>query len=161
MAMLGQWFILFHIVSSFFLVGGLIAREATNAYARRQSDVAIFAHFTRLSRWFDLKIVSPGSHAVLIFGLGAAWLRGWPVFGALQGSSINWVFVALLLYLTTVPLVFWVLIPRGKIFRQKLAEAEAQGVFTAELRASMADQATQKSVARPTTNSRCRLRSRK
>src|SRR5690606_1759324 len=79
------------------------------------------------------------SHAVLTFGLGAAWLRGWPVLGVLQGSSIHWVLVALLLYFTPVPLAVWVLIPRGKIFRQRLAEAETLGVFTAELRAAMTD----------------------
>lgn len=140
MAVLAQWMILLHIVSAFIFVGGLIGREVTLAYARRQEHIEIFVQMIALSRWFDLKIVSPGSHAILLFGLGAAWLRGWPILGALQGSSINWVFVSLLLYLTTVPLVFLVLIPRGKLFRQRLAEAELQGRFTSELRTAMDDQ---------------------
>jgi hypothetical protein len=139
MAILGQWFVLLHIVSAIVLIAGLIGRGFTRAYARHQEQLDIFVQFLGLSRWFVNKLISPGSHAVLIFGLLAAWTRGWPIFGFLQGSPVNWVFVSLLLYLTTIPLVFFIFIPRGKIFNRELAEAQSQGLMTAELRVAMDD----------------------
>lgn len=139
MAIFGQWLVLLHIISAFVLIAGLIGREGTRAYARRQEKIEIFTPMIGLSGWFENILVIPGSNAVLILGLASAWARGWPLFGVLQGSSINWVFVSLLLYLVTIPLVTLIFLPRGKIFAQKLADAQSQGVITPELRAAMED----------------------
>jgi hypothetical protein len=75
----------------------------------------------------------------LLFGLGAAWVYGWPLLGVLQGSSINWLFVSLLLYLSLIPVIIFIFLPRGKIFGQRLADAQAQDTMTTELRAAMVD----------------------
>jgi hypothetical protein len=143
MAMLGQWLVLLHVISAFALIAGLIGREMTRAYARRQEEIDLFARFIDLSGWFESKLVIPGSNAVLVLGLVAGWVLGWPVFGVLQGSPINWLFVSLLLFLTFIPLVTLIFLPRGKIFAQRLGEARAQGIITPELRAAMDDPVVQ------------------
>jgi hypothetical protein len=137
--MLGQWFVLLHILSAFALIAGLIGREATRAYTRRQEKIEMFVPLIELSGWFENKLVIPGSQALLLLGLASAWTRGWPLLGFLQGSPINWLFVSLILFLTLIPLIVFIFVPRGKIFAQKLAAAQAQGAITPELRASMDD----------------------
>jgi hypothetical protein len=139
MAALGQWFVLLHVISAFILIAGLIGREGTRAYARRQEKLETFVSLIGLSGWFESKLVIPGSNAVLLLGLASALARGWPLFGVLQGSSINWLFVSFLLYLVMVPLITLIFLPRGKIFAQKLAAAQTQGVITPEVRAAMED----------------------
>ena len=139
MTALGQWLVLLHILSAFALVAGLVGREFARAYALRQDELKTFIQLIGLSGWFENKLVIPGSNAVLVFGLLAAWVRGWPLLGLLQGSPINWLFVSLLLYLILIPMIIFVFLPRGKIFGQKLAVAQAQGLITREVRAAMED----------------------
>jgi hypothetical protein len=139
MAALGQWLVLLHILSAFAMIAGLVGREFTRAYARRQNEIKTFIQLIGLSGWFESKLVIPGSTAVLVLGLLTAWVRGWPLLGVLQGSAINWPFVSLLLYLIIIPLIVFIFIPRGKIFEQKLATAQSQGVITPELSAAMDD----------------------
>lgn len=139
MADLGQWLVLLHIISAFALIAGLVGREFTRAYARRQERIEIFTQLLGLSGWFEEKLVIPGSTALLVLGLVTAWARGWPLFGVLQGSPINWLFVSLLLFLTIIPLIVFIFVPRGKVFGQKLATAQAQATMTPELRAAMDD----------------------
>lgn len=139
MAVFGQWLVLLHVVSAFAFVAGLVGRDMSRAFARRQEKIEPFAQLIGLSRWFERNLIMHASHAIILLGLTTAWVRGWPILGVLQGSSINWVFVSLLLYLTTIPLVPLVFAPRGKLFRAKLAAAQAQGVITPELRAAVDD----------------------
>jgi hypothetical protein len=139
LAVLGQWLVLLHVISAFAFVAGLVGREVSRAYARRQEKLDPFTQLMGLSRWFERNLVMHGSHAIIIFGTATAWVRGWPLFGVLQGSSINWVFVSLLLYLTTVPLIPLIFVPRGKRLRERLTAAQAEGVITPELRAAMND----------------------
>ena len=48
MASLGQWLILLHVISAFALVAGLIGREFTRVYARRQERIDHFVQFVGL-----------------------------------------------------------------------------------------------------------------
>jgi hypothetical protein len=139
MAAFGQWLVLLHVISAFAMTAGLVGREFTRAYARRQEKLETFVQLNGLSGWFENKLVIPGSNAVLLLGLAAAWARGWPLLGVLQGSPINWLFVSLLLYLTFIPLVIFIFLPRGKILGQKLAAAQSQGTISPELRGAMED----------------------
>jgi hypothetical protein len=77
---------------------------------------------------------------VFVFGLLIAWLRGWPLFGFLQGASANWLLVSVLLYLAMFPLVIFIFVPRGKLFERALEEAVAEGRVTLQLRAAIEDQ---------------------
>jgi hypothetical protein len=76
---------------------------------------------------------------LLGLGLLAAWLGGWPILGFLQGGSANWILVSLLLYLTLVPLILWVFLPRGRVFEGALQDALAVGRVTPALREAFAD----------------------
>jgi hypothetical protein len=86
-------------------------------------------------------MVRPGSLLLLAGGLITAWAEGWPVFGFLQGGGANWVLVSLVLYLSTVPLIIGVFIPRGRVFEAALEEAAAQGSVTPRLTTAFADRA--------------------
>jgi hypothetical protein len=139
MTALGEWLVLLHVLSAFALIAGLVGREFTRAYARRQDEIKSFIQLIGLSGWFESKLVIPGSNAVLVLGLLTAWVRRWPLLGVLQGSPINWPFVSLLLYLLFIPIIVFIFVPRGRLFEQKLAAAQAQGVITPELSAAMND----------------------
>ena len=72
-------------------------------------------------------------------GLIAAWVRGWPILGFLQGGGSNWVLVSLVIYLSIIPVIVFVFIPRGKIFRAAFDEAKALGQVTPRLKAALGD----------------------
>jgi hypothetical protein len=94
-----------------------------------------------LSNVFDFTLVRPISLFVLLTGLAAAWARGWPILGVLQRAPINWVLAALLIYLTIIPLIVFVFLPRARAYEHALAEASAQGTVTPALRAALDDPA--------------------
>src|SRR6185369_9725248 len=79
--------------------------------------------------------------SIVVVGLGlfAAWRGGWPILGFLQGGSVNWVLASLVLYLSLVPLIVWVFLPRGRVFELALQEAVAGGRVTPALREAFAD----------------------
>jgi hypothetical protein len=83
--------------------------------------------------------VRPATFIVLLTGLIAAWQRGWPILGFLQGGAENWVLAALLVYLSIVPVIVFVFLPRGHIYRRALETATALGAMTPELRAAIND----------------------
>jgi len=80
---------------------------------------------------------------VFIAGLIAAWARGWPILGFLQGGTVNWVLTAIVIYLSIVPVILFVFIPRGKVFRAAFDEAVALGQVTPRLTAALKDPAVE------------------
>ena len=83
-------------------------------------------------------MVIPGSMAVLGFGLITAWLQHWTLLGS---SPAYWLLLSTGLYLSAFPIIKWVFIPRGKIFRAALEEAQTQGQITVALKAAFDDRA--------------------
>jgi hypothetical protein len=79
--------------------------------------------------------------ALLVFGLFTAWAQGWPILGFLQGGSTNWLLVSIVLYVSMIPLIALVFLPRGKTFEAALNEATAQGQLTAALSNAFQDRA--------------------
>lgn len=128
-----------HVLTVFWLVGGIVGRDTCYAQAGRATDLAALRTLAGLGGVFDRAMVRPGTFVVLLTGLGAAWARGWPILGFLQGGSINWVLAALVVYLSTVPLIFLVFIPKGRVYRRALEEANAGGAVTPALRAALND----------------------
>ena len=92
-----------------------------------------------LSDHFERLMVIPGSMAVLIFGLLAAWWGGWPILGFLAGDDSNWLLLSLVLYLSLVPFIPLYLAPRRKLRNQLLEQARADGRLSAELTAALND----------------------
>jgi uncharacterized membrane protein len=130
---------LLHIVSGIAMIAGGVGREFVRTQARRSNDMRTVQALIDVSGMFERFLAIPGSLVVFFAGITLAWLQGWPLLGVLQGASVNWLLVSLLLYLAFYPLVLFIFIPRGKRFEPILADATAQGRVTAELTAALND----------------------
>ncbi len=129
---------LLHVLTAFLLVGGLVGRGLALRDAARADEIHAVAALVRLAGRFEALVRGP-SIAVLGLGLLAAWRGGWPILGFLQGGSANWILASLVLYLTLVPLILWVFLPRGRVFERALQDAVAAGRVTPALRVAFAD----------------------
>lgn len=128
-----------HALTGIWFVAGVIGRGLTQVRAERTSDVRVVKVLVELIGRFDSLMVIPGSMAVLVLGLAAAWVEGLPVLGFIQGAHTNWLLVALILFATILALVPTVFIPRGKGFGAALDEAVAAGHVTDRLSAAFRD----------------------
>ena len=77
----------------------------------------------------------PGSAAVLVLGLLAMWAQDRPLFA----DGAYWLLVSLVLYLSLIPLVPLIFLPRGRVFEAALADARDRGSVTPELTAAFHD----------------------
>jgi uncharacterized membrane protein len=130
---------LLHIFGGIGLISGLIGRGMTMWKAQRTADVHMVVQFTQLAGWFERWLVIPSSWVILLFGLVAALLNGWPLLGFFQGSQANWLLVSLVLFLSMIPVIVFIFLPRGRIFERALEDALRQGSVTPNLRAAFAD----------------------
>jgi uncharacterized membrane protein len=128
-----------HAFTGFWFVGGILGRTVTQVRAERTSDIGALKVLVDLIGRFDSLMVIPGSTAVLVLGVVAAWIEGLPLFGALGGARSNWLFVSLALYVSIMALVPTVFIPRGRGFGTALDEAVAAGHVTDRLSAAFRD----------------------
>ena len=131
---------LLHVLTSFWFISGVVARDFTFWRAARVTNVQAAYTLLQMSEFFERSAVIPGGLIVLLFGLMTAWLQGWPVFGFLQGATSNWLLVSLILFLGVSAFIGPLrLIPRRKQRTQAAEEALAQGVITTELTAALND----------------------
>lgn len=128
-----------HVLTVFWVVAGIVGRDMCRRQAGRTDDLAALRALAKLAGIFDRGFVRSATFVVLLTGLIAAWARGWPILGFLQGGAENWVLAALLIYLSTVPLIFLVFLPKGRVYRKALEEASASGIVTPTLRAAIND----------------------
>src|SRR4051794_28074624 len=128
-----------HILSAFWLIAGLLGRWMAFAQARRAADIVPAAALLRLSDRFEQLMVIPGSQAVLVLGLLAAWLGRHPLLGVLQGARANWLLASLVLSLCVIPIVAVLLVPRRKLRRLALEDAVERAELTPDLRAALDD----------------------
>jgi hypothetical protein len=133
--------VLAHALVGIVFVAGLIGRWITLAAAARATDLAVVRTLTQASAPFE-RMVTLGSLILLVLGIAAAIAVGRPFLGPLQGATVDWLFVSLVLYLSIVPLVPLVFVPKGTIFAAALEAAEARGEYTPELRAAFHDPLT-------------------
>jgi uncharacterized membrane protein len=131
--------VVLHVASVFWLVAGILGRDVAFHQARRAGDLASLSGIAQVATVFDLRMVRPGGLAVLLTGLAAAAMRGWPILGFLQGGASNWMLAALLVYLTLIPVIVLVFVPRLAVYEKALEQAHAAGVVTPELKAALAD----------------------
>ncbi len=130
-----------HILSAIWMVSGLLGRGLTQQAARASQDINKTTTLMEFSNVFEKYMVIPGSMVVLGLGLFTAWAQGAPLIGFLQGSQTNWLLASLVLYLTSIPIIPLVFLPRGKIFEKALTEAQVQNRVTPELKAAFSDRA--------------------
>lgn len=132
---------LLHVLTVIWFISGLLGRWLALGQAAKTTNVQTVSDLLKLSGIFERRMVIPGWQAVFLLGLVTAWLQGWPLLGFLQGANSNWVLVAIVLFLTQLPLVPFVFLPRGRIFGQALEQSVSQGQVTPELTAAFSDRA--------------------
>jgi hypothetical protein len=130
-----KWWVLLHIATAFWFVAGLAGRDVLMYRARAATDMASVRTLAEAAGVFDRFFVVPGSMAVLVAGLITMFAQG------LSLADETWLLVALVLFLSMIPLVPLVFLPRGKIFEAAMEEAAAGGEVTLALRAAFADRA--------------------
>ena len=126
-ALVGVWFL-----------AGLIGRWVTLGQAARSTEIGPIQQMLTLSARFE-RIVVLGSVGVLILGIATAVAQGRPFLGPFQGAPVDWLFVSLVLFLSVLPLIPLVFLPRGRVFSAALNEAVAEGAITARLQAAFRD----------------------
>jgi len=131
---LATFVVFLHVATAFVFVGGLIGRWVVLGRARRSDDLGEIDTLLPVADRFE-KIVIPGSAAVLVLGLLAMWAQDRPLF---QDGGY-WLLVSLVLYLSIMPLVPLIFLPRGRIFEAALAQARQRGTVTADLSAAFRD----------------------
>jgi len=132
-----EWVVLLHVAVSFWFVAGLLGRNVTMAKARAATDIGTLQELVDLSGRFERLMVIPGSVAVLVAGLLAAWAQGQP----LAGTDDWWLLTSLILFVAIGLLVPTVFLPYGKLFESALEDAKQRGEVTPELRTALRDPA--------------------
>jgi len=127
-----------HALAGIGFIVGLFGRWMVLAAAERASTPASMRLLARAAAPFETLVIA-GSMVVFILGVLTAWAEGLPLLGPFVGASANWLFVSLVLFLSVLPLVPLVFLPRGRVFEAALEEAEAAGVVTDRLRAAWSD----------------------
>jgi hypothetical protein len=135
---IGGIVVLAHALIGFLFMAGLVGRWIVLGMAQRATDLRDMRILTAASAPFE-RIVIVSANFVLLFGIAAAWLQGRNPLGPLTGGSVDWLFVALVLFLSNLPLVPLVFIPRGRDFESAMRDAEAQDRVTPELAAAWRD----------------------
>ena len=110
-----EWVVLLHVVAAFWFVAGLLGRNVTMARARTATDIRTLEELVTLSGRFEQMMVIPGSAAVLVAGLLAAWAIGQP----LAGTNNWWVLLSIVLFVGSGILVPTVFLPHGKVFEHE------------------------------------------
>ncbi len=124
-----------HVLIGFGFVAGLVGRGITLAGARRATRIDAMEELLAVAGRFDRFLVIPGSAAVLVAGLLTMWAQGRSLF-APHGW---WLGVSLIVFLSSIPLVPLIFVPRGKRFEAAFQHAKARGEVTPELAAAFRD----------------------
>jgi hypothetical protein len=130
-----RWVVLLHVAVAFWFVAGLVGRNLTLARARASDLLGSAAALVELAGRFERLMVIPGSFAVLVLGLLAAWATDRPFTGPGNG----WLLASLLLYVPLFAMVPLVFLPRGRVFDRALADARRQDAVTPDLARAFRD----------------------
>jgi hypothetical protein len=129
-----------HALAGVAFVVGLSGIWIVSDFARRADTPASMRQLLRVAGPFGL-LATGGGITVAVVGVATAVAIGRPLLGPLQGGSVDWLFVSVLLVLPifgSLALVY----PRfGRRLREALTAAEAEGRITADLTAAWADPA--------------------
>lgn len=127
-----------HALVGIGFVAGLIGRWMVLAAAERADTLAAIKALTGVAAPFE-RLVRISSLLLLALGVATALLQGRPILGPLQGGTVDWLFVSLALYLSIIPLVPIVFLPKGRVYEAALRDAEARGEVTRALRQAFGD----------------------
>jgi hypothetical protein len=117
-------------------ISGLIGRFLVRQRLPHIASMPVLQEVIGLVGQFDDWLVIRGSQLTLITGVLLGAVGHWPY---VRASHPTWIFVALLLFLSLLPVVFFVFIPRGKQFGKTFQVAVQEQRITPELRLALAD----------------------
>jgi hypothetical protein len=103
--------------------------------ARGSGDIGRVQDLVRAAGPFERLLVIPGSMVVGLLGILAWWAEGLPLWG--EGS--RWVTVSLVVFLSMIPLVPLVFLPKGKVFESAMEGAVRADQVTPELTVAFHD----------------------
>ena len=130
--------VLVHALIGILFIAGLVGRWIVLGLAERATELPAMKTLAAAAGPFE-RIVIVAPTIVLLFGVVAAFMQGRSVLGPLTGGSVDWLFVSLVVFLSPLPLVPLVFLPKGKVFETALAEAEAAGRVTPALTTAWRD----------------------
>jgi len=130
--------VLVHALIGILFIAGLVGRWIVLGLAERATELPAMKTLTAAAGPFE-RIVIVGSMLVFLAGILAAFMEGRSILGPLTGGGVDWLFVSVLLFLSILPLVPLVFLPRGRVFEAALADAEGTGQVTPELRTAWRD----------------------
>jgi hypothetical protein len=126
-ALLGAW-----------LIAALVGRWVTLTQAGRSRDIAAVHTLLGLSDRFERMVIQVPTF-VLLLGIATAVAQGRPFLGPFQGAGFDWLFVSLIAFLSIIPVIVLVFLPRGRVFAAALEEATTAGQVTDRLTAAFHD----------------------
>jgi len=85
------------------------------------------------------RVVQVSSLLVFVFGVATALVEHQPFLGPLVGAPVDWLFLSLVLYISILPLIPFILLPRGRILEQAMRDAEVHKEVTPALRQAFTD----------------------
>jgi hypothetical protein len=127
-----------HALAGVSFVVGLAGIWIVSDFASRADTPASMRQLLHVAGPFGL-LATGGGITLTVLGVAAAVALGRPLLGPLQGGSVDWMFVSVLLLLPIFGSLA-VVYPRfGRRLRGALTAAEAEGRITADLTAAWAD----------------------
>ena len=136
-----SWYLLLklaHIVCVLTLVSGMLGRSVVRLRLPKTNALQMLQELMVLVGHFDDWLVIRGSILTLVTGVLLAWVGALPY---VKAGHPTWTLVSLVLFLTIIPLVIFIFVPRGRAFGRVFQTAIAEQRITPDLRAALADPA--------------------
>lgn len=128
----------FHISGVITFSIGMVASFVITAFIAREKELKVIQSLTQLGRKFG-RFMDIGGALMLLAGFALAWREEEPMLGFLQGSDENWLLVSILLFLTSLPLVYFGYWRRERSAGIELEKAVKNEKFSPALKTALAD----------------------
>jgi len=129
---------LIHALIGVAFVAGLVGRWIVLATAVQARTLPEIRTVLRAAVPFE-RVVQVSSLLVFVFGVATALVEHQPFLGPLVGAPVDWLFLSLVLYISILPLIPFILLPRGRILEQAMRDAEVHKEVTPALRQAFTD----------------------
>ncbi|HSL75713.1 MAG TPA: DUF2269 family protein [Candidatus Limnocylindrales bacterium] len=127
-----------HAVLGVWIIAAVVGRWVTLDKAAASQDLRAVHTLLDASERFE-RWARQIPTIVLVLGILTAVFQSRPVLGPLQGAPVDWLFVSLVVYLSVIPWIPLVFLPKGRVFAAALARADEGGRVTPELTAAFHD----------------------